>query len=394
MCFTCANLPDTGFPEFQYCLACQLLSTYKGQDIPASGATTLRCAGLLHKATLLQREGGLRESTVAKYLGAVNQFQAFCRSLDIIPLPATVHSLRAFATHQAIVLGIDPSTIAGKITAISDWHRRQITLTQHAGLPAPENPCKAPAVTDLVAVLRKKFRATPRGRLPITKAEFYLMMHEGFILTTASGHHRRLCLLLSTLGCLRRTALTHLRIFYAISEQGTIQYLPESQVSVHWDSETAQYYIRLRIIKDKNVHAHQEIFAYIPGHLPNFHLRPLQLLEDYLRTFRPPSGGLLCAAPRTRHVGPCQFYSGPYSQLSRAFKDAYGRAFPDAHSRTVDIDRVASHSGRKSLAQWLFDAHQNSRLLADVGHWARPKEAVNIYFTSSIPTILRALLQL
>ena len=33
----------------------------------------------------------------------------------------------------------------------------------------------------------------------------------------------------------------------------------------------------------------------------------------------------------------------------------------------------------------------SSRLIADVGHWARPKDAYNIYFHTSPATILRAL---
>jgi hypothetical protein len=77
--------------------------------------------------------------------------------------------------------------------------------------------------------------------------------------------------------------------------------------------------------------------------------------------------------------------------MASAFREAYIRALPSPGQRSVDVARVASHTGRKSLAQWLWDAYGNLRLIADVGHWSGPRDAVNLYFTTSRATILRCI---
>eukprot|EP00873_Tetraselmis_striata_P022292 jgi/Tetstr1/442556/TSEL_030654.t1 len=51
------------------------------------------------------------------------------------------------------------------------------------------------------------------------------------------------------------------------------------------------------------------------------------------------------------------FHTTPYSGFNSAFKAAYARAFRDPATRTTVLDRVGSHSGRKSLAQWLWDRY-------------------------------------
>ena len=58
------------------------------------------------------------------------------------------------------------------------------------------------------------------------------------------------------------------------------------------------------------------------------------------------------------------------------------------------IKRVGSHSGRKSLAQWLWDAYGSKRLIMDVGHWRSREDAASIYFCSSPHVILECLRQL
>eukprot|EP00873_Tetraselmis_striata_P009932 jgi/Tetstr1/430196/TSEL_020027.t1 len=88
--------------------------------------------------------------------------------------------------------------------------------------------------------------------------------------------------------------------------------------------------------------------------------RPVDMLEDYLRVFRPPSGSRLLAAPKSSRIGPQAFHSTPYSGFNSAFKAAYARAFPDPATRTTPLDRVGSHSGRKSLAQWLWDRYSQN----------------------------------
>ena len=62
----------------------------------------------------------------------------------------------------------------------------------------------------------------------------------------------------------------------------------------------------------------------------------VKMLEDYLRREKPPSGGLLLAAP----VGRTRFRDTPYSNHHAAFRAAYKRAFPEAD----DTDKFGSGS--------------------------------------------------
>ena len=105
----------------------------------------------------------------------------------------------------------------------------------------------------------------------------------------------------------------------------------------------------------------------------------------------PPSGAYLLSAPRTQALQPATFNASLYTGLSRTFRTAYLRAYPDASQRTADISRVSSHSGRKSLSQWLWDAYRSERLIADVGHWHCTRDAVHLYFNYTQATILRCI---
>jgi hypothetical protein len=65
----------------------------------------------------------------------------------------------------------------------------------------------------------------------------------------------------------------------------------------------------------------------------------------------------------------------------------YQRAFPTA----TDKKLYGSHSGRKSLAQWLWDDGFPRRLIADVGGWFMKKDSMDLYFSTSRFVILRAI---
>ena len=216
------------------------------------------------------------------------------------------------------------------------------------------------------------------------------MMQRGFHLHRASGHHRRLCLLISTLGCLRRAAVTQLRVSYSV-EASVVSFSADSDVQVLWHPELRARYIRLHIRLDKNVAPGREVFTYIPDRVPALGVFPVRDLLSYILRFRPPSGGYMFAAPRTPALGPGPFYHTPYTQLGLAFRGAFLKAFPVRDSRSADASRVASHSGRKSLCQWLWDMSAHSRLIIDIGHWAVPKDAFNLYFSSSPAIILQTL---
>ena len=175
-------------------------------------------------------------------------------------------------------------------------------------------------------------------------------------------------------------------------EGSVVTFNDDSAVEVFWHLELRARYIRLHVRLDKNVALGREVYTYVPDCVPALGVYPVQDLLSYLRRFRPPSGGYLFAAPRASTLGPGPFYSTPYTQLGAAFRAAFLKAFPQRDSRSADASRVASHCGRKSLCQWLWDMSTHSRLIIDmIGHRAVPKDAFNLYFLSSPAIILRTI---
>jgi hypothetical protein len=305
-------------------------------------------------------------------------------------LPATPTLLRGYISHCVRDLHLEPATVVGRLRGVANWHARQASSFPHL---RALNPCRDPTILTLMAHITKDHQHLHHSRLPITIPEFAGIYAAGFDLAHAAGHHRRLALMISNLGCLRRKAATHLTVLYTIRE-GRLHFDSRSPVSIQYCTTLGCEYICLRIYQDKNVNTNQEVYTYIPPSLRSFPgLHPVDILRAYIITFRPPSGGYLLAAPRTRGVGQARFYEGLYTNLSVAYKAAYLRAYPQG--RSVDISRVASHSGRKSLATWLWDRYGNTRLISDVGHWATAKEhAAHLYFHTSRINILKHMMDL
>ena len=278
-----------------------------------------------------------------------------------------------------------------RVAALRFWHRRQSAQVELLSREPLADPLDSPAVRDLLVGLRRRHASPAKGRRALSKPEWLGIFARGFSLD-ATGLHHRLCFMLLTLACLRRGAATQLRVVYAV-EGGRVVFDPSSHVRVLHDPHLAMHYISIRIDVDKNVReGDDEVFAYIPARFDHLSVRPVEVLLDYLLRVRPPSGSYLLSPPRSRSLPATSFWPRPYRAMAGAFQQAYRRAFPAA--READVTRVGSHSGRKSLAQWLWDAYGSIRLIADVGHWARSKDAVNIYFCSSRQVILRCLARL
>lgn len=333
-----------------------------------------------------------RPSTVLTYTRALRHYAEFCTARAISPahsLPANPVLIASYVFHCLHDLHLQARTIENRVAALQFWHRRLSHQRELAGHPPLSSPCDSPTVRRLLVAIRRQHSSPPKGRLPITLPEFRTLYHSGFDLSRPAGHHQRLALLLLTLGCLRRSAAAHLRIFYTCRDQH-ITFLPGSDVNVFTDLGTQRQYLRISVRVDKNVATSDEVFAYIPDFIPSLGVRPVRAVLDYLRLLAPPSGGYLLAAPRGSTFPPSSFSTSQYTGFTSAFKTAYLRAVPSS-CRTATLDRIGSHSGRKSLAQWLWDAYGSLRLIADVGHWRCRQDAANLYFFSSRTTILRCL---
>lgn len=338
-------------------MECSLHGVQPLDGVAFAGDPALRAewVRLLHGADELEQRR-LRPSTQLVYSRGVADFATFCREWGVPALPATPEALRAYIYYCTTYRNLDAHTVEGRMSALGDWHSRQSRALVRAGRAVLGNPCSAPPVADLLAVVRRVGKTGHRGRLPLTRPEFVRMLLHGFDLSRASGHHHRLCLVISTLGCLRRRAAVHLRVKYSISGS-LVSFSSDSDVYIAYNEEAGMEYIGLRVNVDKNVDSSVEALAYIPASVPGLSVQPVELLRDYLVRFRPPSGSYLLSAPRTHALQPAQFNGYIYTGLNRTFRAAYLHAYPDATQRTSDITRVSSHSGRKSLSQWLWDAY-------------------------------------
>lgn len=363
-------------------------------SLPRAGARHASEWTRLNRLADTLLDSRLRTGSKSTYSSAVRHFSVFCRARGADPLPATVGLLRAYIAHCVYDLKFQPSTIIGRISAISDWHRRQQVSMTRAGFEFI-NPCGDSLITTLLKIVRKRSTRGPAlARLPLLIQEFCAIYARGFDLSTAHGFHHRLCLMLLNLGCLRRGAASALRVVYSIAHDGSITYGSGSNIEVRRDGVFPWPYIKLRLDMDKNVDSREEALGFIPDYVQSLDIWPVEIFESYLRRFRPPSGGFLLTPPTSARLHPPRFGGQPYKGFSRAFRAAYVRAFPAAGQRSADTDRVSAHSGRKSLAQWLWDAYRSNRLIADVGRWACREDAKDAYFKTSPNQILHLLRRL
>ena len=339
-----------------------------------------------------RRLARVRASTSRLYRSNLLDFTTFCTARGLEPpLPSSTFAITAYLEHCVRDRRLAASTIDSRVAALKFWHRSQSAQVELLGLPSLDDPLDVPALRDLVTAIRKQRGGQAKGRLPLTKAEWRMVFSGGFDLRTAHGLHHRLCFLLCTLGCLRRVAATHLVVRFSW-RSGQVVYDPASHVQVLRDDDLGQSYIRLAINVDKNVDIGDTVYAYIPAVIPGLDVRPLDVLRDYMLRVRPRSGSYLLSAPRSRALPATSFHEGTFGAMAGAFQDAVRRALPQADPSFVA--RVGSHSGRKSLAQWLWDAFGNKRLIMDVGHWRSREDAASIYFCCSRRVILECLAQL
>ena len=106
---------------------------------------------------------------------------------------------------------------------------------------------------------------------------------------------------------------------------------------------------------------------------------------------RPPSGGYLFAYPY-KGAKVLTFSTAVYKTFSARLREAYVKTFPLAN--VAEVEALGSHSGRKSLAQWLWEDGFAKRFIADIGGWFIKQEAVHLYFASSREMILEVLAML
>ena len=227
----------------------------------------------------------------------------------------------------------------------------------------------------------ENFKKPSKAKHPFTIRQVRRMYRSGFA-DTRSGRHRKLCLMFQNGGILRQNAARRLRIFYRVRRGGDIVY-DETRSSVWVDRSRRRPAISGKVSADKNVNARKQREFHIPHRIYKLGIKPVEMLENYLRQERPPSGGYLLAAPKGREG----FYDTAYTGMTKAYKQAYQHSHPDA----TDSARFGSGSARKAMSQWLWSDGWAKRIISDAGGWFMKKSAVDLYFKTEPDKILRAI---
>jgi hypothetical protein len=206
--------------------------------------------------------------------------------------------------------------------------------------------------------------------------------------------HHRVAITFLNAGALRMNAAAALRVLYRLngSCKGGIEFLPGSDVSVQWDETLELWYIDICVDAGGQERQDKQDGLHPRGHLGAGRCASRGFIVLF-PSFRTPSGGYLFRAP---NGGGNTWYPlqrnkkghiGGFTNWSNMVQEMYQRAFPTA----TDNILYGSHSGRKSLAQWLWDDGFPRRLIADVGGWFMKKDSMDLYFITSRFVILRAI---
>jgi hypothetical protein len=316
---------------------------------------------------------------------AARGLRDFCRFGAVVERPVLPAVDRDVVMYIAYSLEfreprLDASSLATYLHGVSVWHTAARSVT---GLPLV-NPVKTAVVRQAMRVARAYYKLQSRAMSPLSIAAWLRVYHVGFG-SGRAGAHQRLAFVLCTFGPLRPGASARLRVFYRVAPGGAVEYGPESDVWVVRDdvAHPRPYVcIRVRPGMDKNVDGRRERVCFIPSVVLGVPV--VSLLEGYLACSGPPSGAFLLQAPSGR----CGHRSTPYGGHCRAFRAAYTRALP---AGVVPSSRVGGGTPRKSLSQWLWDAGYAKRVIADVGGWRTREDAVDGYFRTQGPAVLRIL---
>lgn len=337
----------------------------------------------------------LRTSTRAQYSGSRASYLTFCRELDIAPFPSSPAMLMDFAIHCIHVLKLDSSTTALRLRAIGAYYEyvRTRLCFRHV-----RNPLRDPELLELMRMLGANFKKAGGGRIALSAAELFGLFRQGFVTRTRRGRWARLFGLCLNFAMLRYTAASELIVCYRVDVLSdgteTVTFLPDSEVFIYSDASIGAEAVTFVIRSDKNVDARRAADdggrrAFVPGDLPKLGIAFAFELRSYLLAIRPPSGGPLLVYPDKKGYG---FAPKPSRSFNTYLRESYRRAFPDVLPEY--LARIGSHSGRKTLAQLLWDFGFSRQLIATAGGWFIKREAVDLYFRTSASLILRALLTL
>ena len=365
----------------------------------------------------LQLDDGLRvgsftqkQKNIEKYRSLLSQYAG------IEGLPASYVTCRAFCALAIQHMDWDGSTISNILGSVSDFHETMSTL----GMGVP-NPLKTKAGRRLINRMEVDYKKASRAKLSFSVAQITRMLHAGYNsfglekpgekpggdwgsqrrAKLRTNYHHRMCLTFLVIGLLRMNAASALKVYYRINPNvppghvDSIQFLEGSDVIIKFDTQTGIHYIEVNVEADKNVNARKRRFAFIPEEIIALGLHPVRDLIHYLTYYYTPTGdhgNYLFRAPNggrwqwTKKSFTNKGNVGGFTAWGGVVKAMYQYAFPSAS----DVKDFGSHSGRKTMAQWLWDDGYPRRLIADMGGWFIKRDAIDLYFTTGRSVILKA----
>jgi len=377
-------------PAFRCCHC--LLKQYADDGVlgdlapSASYDRLTRLQGLIRGRMLLLSQGK-RKSTRASYAAGRTALESFATELTLRPLPLTPALIMDWAVHGLSGQELDSSTIRARFGAAHDIYDYART---RLGLQALANPLRDPEVLLFGRIMGANYKKKSKARRSITIHVMLTMLEHGWNVRFAYGGWGRLRWTFLNLGMLRVGGANQLIIIYeiltAMDGSQTVVYDQDSDVQLLWDETLNEVYIDINVDTDKNVSSWNRRHAYIPGRVDAIGAEPGRWLDEYILTVRPPSGGPLFARPTRKG-----FNTKPgnaSNDIKRAYKQAC--ALSGTEFDKVLHDALGTHSGRKSLAQWLWDDGHCRRIIADAGGWFLKRDAVDMYFKTARHIILGA----
>ena len=355
LCTKCAGVPREHLAQPVVCTRCHCGAERRGEDYSGFLAKARDLAALnLRGATRAQHRAGLKD-----YL------RSAARWTDS-PLPASGEDIAIYVTYSVTEREptLDASTAQGYVNAVAAWHAQ----VQQAWGEHLVNPVRTRVAKDTIKAALAEYKKPSKAMVPLALDEWRGMWERGF-LNTPQGKHQRLALLLCTLLPLRAGAAARLRVEYTV-RGGEVVYAPDSHVRVvRGDPAWGKPYVLVTVghgrYGDKRAHRDKNVSARNRRDIPIPHralgLRPVKVLEDYLCTVQPPSGGYLLAAPVGRRG---RFNTTEYKSAGSAWQRAYKRAFGKTKLR------LGSGSARKSMSQWLSEAGYSWFQIKDIGGWS------------------------
>ncbi len=330
-----------------------------------------------------------RRSTRAGYATGRAASEAFATLMDLRVLPTFPGQIMDAAIHDLTGKNLDSSTIRLRINAVWDLYDYART---RLGLAALRNPCRDPELVQFSTVLNCNYKKRSQARQPVTLETCRLMLRWGWDTRTKRGRFGRLRWTFLNCGMLRIGAVNALVVKYELGDalpdgHLAVNFVDGSDVAVVPDA-SGRPYIIINVDADKNVRAWNRRSAYIPDEVEALGALPVSWLLEYLRSAQPPSGSLLFAPPHAKKDGVFLKPANATKDIKRAYSRARSMAGLPVDKEVVDA--LGTHSGRKSLSQWLWDDGHCRRLIADAGGWFLKRDAVDLYFKTAADTILAA----